>query len=59
MKKYKLDIVIESSYRVDILISWCTSIYGQDLLTKFKITIYSLILLIDPHVPEIKKRSCV
>lgn len=53
MKKYKLDIVIESSYRVDILISWCKSTYGQDLLTKFKITTYSLILLIDPHVPEI------
>lgn len=59
MKKYKLDIVIESSYRVDILISWCKSTYGQDLLTKFKITTYSLTLLIDPHVPEIKKRSCV
>lgn len=34
MKKYKFDIAIENSYRVGILISWCLSTYGQDLLTK-------------------------
>lgn len=34
MKKYKLDIAIENSYRVSILMSWCPNTYGQDLPTK-------------------------